>query len=242
MDREKGFKNEMFFSPQIKDYNVPLMRNTEIIQRPADQNTITKRYTEESLKFIKANKSILADIFQTLKNLSGLAAISFEKKKELMENVTSVSANILKIVMNDVFDTKLHSASGVIKQDINEIIHQGLTNIVLYGAVGGCSTYSLIDGLKRKDVSSVLLTTATGLLCLALTRYRKPVFNNIKEGSLVACVELLKGLQKVLPARFRPSNETIKKAEDMNISMRRSGGNKKDYIPGSRKSSFEVSS
>jgi arylsulfatase A-like enzyme len=57
MDREKGFKNEMFFSPQIKDYNVPLMRNTEIIQRPADQNTITKRYTEESLKFIKANKS-----------------------------------------------------------------------------------------------------------------------------------------------------------------------------------------
>lgn len=57
MDREKGFKNEKFFSPQIKDYNVPLMRNTAIIQRPADQNTITKRYTEESLKFIKANKS-----------------------------------------------------------------------------------------------------------------------------------------------------------------------------------------
>lgn len=57
MDREKGFKNETFFSPKIKDYNVPLMRNTAIIQRPADQNTITKRYTEESLKFIKANKS-----------------------------------------------------------------------------------------------------------------------------------------------------------------------------------------
>jgi arylsulfatase A-like enzyme len=57
MDREKGFNREMFFSPQIKDYNVPLMRNTDIIQRPADQNTITKRYTEESLKFIKANKS-----------------------------------------------------------------------------------------------------------------------------------------------------------------------------------------
>jgi arylsulfatase A-like enzyme len=57
MDREKGFNREMFFSPQIKDYNVPLMRNTDIIQRPADQNTISKRYTEESLKFIKANKS-----------------------------------------------------------------------------------------------------------------------------------------------------------------------------------------
>ena len=158
-----------------------------------------------------------------------------------MENVTSVSANILKIVMNDVFDTKLHSASGVIKQDINEIIHQGLTNIVLYGAVGACSTYSLIDGLKRKDVSSVLLTTVTGLSCLALTRYRKPVLNNINEGLLVAYLELLKGLQKVLPVRFRPSNETIKKAEDLNTSMRRSG-KKTDNISRSRKSSFEVAS
>ena len=37
----------------IDYYNVPLMRNTEIIERPADQNTITRRYTEESLSFIR---------------------------------------------------------------------------------------------------------------------------------------------------------------------------------------------
>lgn len=39
-----------------EDYNVPLMRNTQIIERPANQNTITKRYTEEALTFIKKNK------------------------------------------------------------------------------------------------------------------------------------------------------------------------------------------
>jgi len=42
-----------------KDYhnfNVPLMRNTEIIERPANQHTITRRYTEESIRFIKENK------------------------------------------------------------------------------------------------------------------------------------------------------------------------------------------
>lgn len=37
-------------------YNVPLIRNLEVIERPADQPTLTKRYTEESVKFIHANK------------------------------------------------------------------------------------------------------------------------------------------------------------------------------------------
>ncbi|MCB0471550.1 MAG: sulfatase [Flavobacteriaceae bacterium] len=37
-------------------FNVPLMRNTEIIERPANQHTITGRYTEESIKFINENK------------------------------------------------------------------------------------------------------------------------------------------------------------------------------------------
>lgn len=39
----------------IEFYNVPLMRNTEIIERPADQNTITRRYTQESISFIEEN-------------------------------------------------------------------------------------------------------------------------------------------------------------------------------------------
>ena len=32
------------------------MRNEEIIERPADQTTITRRYTEEAIQFIEANK------------------------------------------------------------------------------------------------------------------------------------------------------------------------------------------
>jgi len=39
-----------------KNYNVPLMRNEEIIERPANQNTLTKRYTEKTIKFIRENK------------------------------------------------------------------------------------------------------------------------------------------------------------------------------------------
>ncbi|SFW59088.1 C-terminal region of aryl-sulfatase [Sinomicrobium oceani] len=37
-------------------FNVPLIRNTEEIERPANQRTITKRYTEEAVKFIENHK------------------------------------------------------------------------------------------------------------------------------------------------------------------------------------------
>lgn len=35
---------------------LPLMRNEEVIEAPADQNTLTRRYTEEAVAFIKKNK------------------------------------------------------------------------------------------------------------------------------------------------------------------------------------------
>lgn len=44
------------FKPKVEYFNVPLMRDTEIIERPAEQTTITRRYTEEAIKHIKANK------------------------------------------------------------------------------------------------------------------------------------------------------------------------------------------
>ena len=35
---------------------LPLMKNEEVIEAPVDQNTITKRYTEEAVRFINENK------------------------------------------------------------------------------------------------------------------------------------------------------------------------------------------
>lgn len=40
-----------------KTFNVPLMMDTEIIERPADQNTITKRYSTEAVSYIKEHQS-----------------------------------------------------------------------------------------------------------------------------------------------------------------------------------------
>ena len=48
---------ETFFAePDINMWNVPLMENEEIIERPANQHTITKRYTEKAVEFITENK------------------------------------------------------------------------------------------------------------------------------------------------------------------------------------------
>jgi arylsulfatase A len=48
--------NSMSKHPNFHDFNLPLMRNKEIIERPADQTQLTKRYTEEAIDFIKSNK------------------------------------------------------------------------------------------------------------------------------------------------------------------------------------------
>jgi arylsulfatase A-like enzyme len=57
MDRDQAVPHaEAFGNPKSEYFNVPLMRNEEIIERPADQTTITKRYTDESVTYIKANK------------------------------------------------------------------------------------------------------------------------------------------------------------------------------------------
>ncbi len=45
------------YQATIDMYDVPLLDGEEIIERPADQNTITKRYTERALHFIEENRN-----------------------------------------------------------------------------------------------------------------------------------------------------------------------------------------
>jgi arylsulfatase A len=46
-----------FAEPKNEYWNVPLRRNDEIVERPADQATLTRRYTEEANRFIRENKT-----------------------------------------------------------------------------------------------------------------------------------------------------------------------------------------
>ena len=56
MNAVGGWRLETFFAePNIENWDVPLMQNEEEIERPANQTTITKRYTERAVEFIRAN-------------------------------------------------------------------------------------------------------------------------------------------------------------------------------------------
>lgn len=58
MDRtERSPKGRAAFDkPKIEYWNVPLLRGEKEIERPAEQSTLTKRYTEEAVKFIRSSK------------------------------------------------------------------------------------------------------------------------------------------------------------------------------------------
>lgn len=51
-DAPKGMAS--IFQPKSEYFNVPLLRDSQEIERPVDQTTITRRYTEEAIKFIKS--------------------------------------------------------------------------------------------------------------------------------------------------------------------------------------------
>ncbi len=61
LQKKKGepnpdFRKRLFWDPKSSSWNVPILRDKKEHERPADQTTITKRYTEEAVKFISENK------------------------------------------------------------------------------------------------------------------------------------------------------------------------------------------
>ena len=61
MDRIAEYPNGDYWSQQdeaikTEHFNVPLLQNTQIVERPANQNTITKRYSQETISYIKSHK------------------------------------------------------------------------------------------------------------------------------------------------------------------------------------------
>jgi arylsulfatase A len=55
--RDNGYKTAAYYSPKPEYWDVPLMQNDRVIERPADHRTLTKRYTEQAVQFIAENKN-----------------------------------------------------------------------------------------------------------------------------------------------------------------------------------------
>jgi len=53
--RQRARKDPSYVAP-IKQYHVPVIQDTKVVERPANQHTITGRYTDKGVEFIRANK------------------------------------------------------------------------------------------------------------------------------------------------------------------------------------------
>ena len=75
----------MIFFNQIyskyENFGVPLMRNTETIERPTDQNTITRRYTEEAVYFIENTND--EPFFHYLESAMDLTVVLFGEMEKI---------------------------------------------------------------------------------------------------------------------------------------------------------------
>ncbi|MDQ3580361.1 MAG: sulfatase, partial [Pseudomonadota bacterium] len=54
---DKGLQTEAYYSPKPEYWDVPLMRNNEVLERPVDHRTLTKRYTDEAVRFITEKRT-----------------------------------------------------------------------------------------------------------------------------------------------------------------------------------------
>jgi arylsulfatase A len=50
--RTDGIATREYYEPKPEYWDVPLMRNNAIVEQPVDHRTLTKRYTEEAVRFI----------------------------------------------------------------------------------------------------------------------------------------------------------------------------------------------
>jgi len=53
--RQKAAEDPNYHA-SMEQYNVPIMDGTNVVERPANQNTLTARYTEKAVEYIRANK------------------------------------------------------------------------------------------------------------------------------------------------------------------------------------------
>lgn len=53
--RDNGTQTAAYYAPKPEYWDVALMRDDAVIERPVDHRTLTKRYTEEAVRFISTN-------------------------------------------------------------------------------------------------------------------------------------------------------------------------------------------
>lgn len=100
---KKAVQKNSEYSASIEDYNVPIIEGTQVVERPADQRTITKRYTEKSIDFITKNqeKPFFLYLAHSLPHIPLFASDEFKGKSRrglYGDTVEEIDAGVGKIL------------------------------------------------------------------------------------------------------------------------------------------------
>lgn len=105
---------EAIMNPRIEYFQVPLMRNEAIVERPADQTTITKRYTADAVRIISENKKkpFFLYLAYSLPHVPLFASQDFRGKSkrglygDVVEEIDWSVGEILKTLKKEKLDKK----------------------------------------------------------------------------------------------------------------------------------------
>ena len=108
----EGFTLDRIKNEKPKKNLVPLMRNEEVIEYPCDQTTLTKRYTEEAVKFIEKNedKPFFLYLPHTMPHIPLFASKKFKGKSDrgpygdTIEEIDWSVGEIMKALRNNSLD------------------------------------------------------------------------------------------------------------------------------------------
>ncbi len=114
MDAQTGGRGYWEFADSIpvEYYNVPLMKDTEIVERPAEQHTMTKRYSQAAVDIIKSkgDKPFFIYLAHNLPHIPLFASEAFEDTSlrglygDVIEEIDHGVGNILQALKDEGLD------------------------------------------------------------------------------------------------------------------------------------------
>ena len=107
MDRDEGLpaaeQFRRYMDPKIEYFRVPLMRGPSVVERPAEQTTITRRYTDEAIAFVNANRDrpFLLYLAHNMPHMPLFRSKEFENRSQrgrYGDTIEEIDANVGRIL------------------------------------------------------------------------------------------------------------------------------------------------
>jgi arylsulfatase A len=102
-DKVEGGRFGGYMNAKVEYFQVPLMRNEKVIERPAEQTTITRRYTDEAIAFMRANRErpFFMYVAHNMPHMPLFASDAFKGKSQrglYGDVVEEIDANVGRLV------------------------------------------------------------------------------------------------------------------------------------------------